>query len=81
MAKKRRLAIPNLTGILAFAGRAARFFVKSQLLTVLFLLCALGFWAGSQARPVRARSRTKSCSRTCESSRIGTRRPTLSRNS
>ena len=51
MAKKRRLAIPNLTGILAFAGRAARFFVKSQLLTVLFLLCALGFWAGSQARP------------------------------
>ena len=51
MAKKRSLAHSSVTRALPFLGRLARFLVKSQLLTVLLLLCALGYWAGSRARP------------------------------
>ncbi|HET9253418.1 MAG TPA: hypothetical protein VFP58_14985 [Candidatus Eisenbacteria bacterium] len=51
MAKKRRLSIPGIAVVMPFAARALKFLVKSQLFTVLLVLCALGYWAGTQARP------------------------------
>ena len=51
MAKKRRLSIARAAVVLPFAARALKFLVKSQLFTVLLVLCALGYWAGTQARP------------------------------
>ena len=51
MAKKRRLSIAKIAVVFPFATRALQFLVKSQLFTVLLVLCALGYWAGTQARP------------------------------
>jgi hypothetical protein len=51
VARKRRISIPRLAILLPWAARAAKFLLKSQLLTALLILCALGYWAGTQARP------------------------------
>ncbi|HEV2106293.1 MAG TPA: hypothetical protein VGU27_11255 [Candidatus Eisenbacteria bacterium] len=46
--KKRRFSRSRLGGL---ALRLAKFVLKSQLLTIFLLLCGLGFWAGTRARP------------------------------
>ena len=40
-----------MTKVTALAAGMAKFMFKSQLFTVLLVLCAVGFWAGMQARP------------------------------
>jgi hypothetical protein len=46
--KKRRL---SKTQLVSFAARVAKFLLKSQLLTLLLALCALGFLVGMNTRP------------------------------
>ena len=46
--KKRRI---HMTQVVALTARVAKFLLKSQLFTVLLVLCTVGYWAGTQARP------------------------------
>lgn len=46
--KKRRI---HMTKVVALAAGVAKFLFKSQLFTVLLVLCTVGYWAGTQARP------------------------------
>ncbi len=48
MGKRRRITRMQLV---PFAGRSAKFLLKSQLLTLFLALLALGFWAGTRVRP------------------------------
>src|SRR5580765_47100 len=49
--KKRRISRISKTQMTSFMSKAARLFIKSQLLTFFLVLCALGFWVGLRARP------------------------------
>lgn len=46
--KKRPFIVTRAT---ALAAGATKFLFKSQLFTVLLVLCSIGYWAGTQARP------------------------------